>query len=1012
MPRAGPPTAADRRRAAERMRRLRERRAEERRQAELERRRAQREADEEQRAADADRLRRLREDEDYHEREHQRQQQRQLDEANRERDRDRADRRRRQRRAQSPSREARHVADVLSGELVVPSNTIGDKDRVCQHCGALLWPAERPSLCCAADRAGGAATPGHGGYTPTVVIQGRLYHRLGPLRTRDGEVPKFAQTYVQDPLCEDPEAEAALRLGHVRLGANTPAATQRALRDILQRLQQLLREHNPLVQNFIMASEIPEDQVEHRRLVISADARPVGEHARRYNRPEGLQEVSVLIGEEPVHRDIVLRRRAAGDGADLATISVTGDRSYEPLYFVLLYPFGTDGWHPELAQQRPDGGGPARRVTALQYAAHRLQTRPADDDSLLRACRLLQEFCCMAFARVETQRLLFLAMNQRQIRAELYQHLVDAMAGDLEDAAAAPAAADQPAGDGAGDFQGRRAPLFISESLTTKNQQLYNQLLQVRKSSGGTKVASVFSRRGLVFCRTEKNGPNIRVPDEDALRRIIGGANSELPPRGAARAGQVADARLGRGDRRRGAPDQTFGGRRTTRNGAGSDASVAEGWRSGADGARETSAADRGDVESAQRLVEAAHRKGSTVEEHVVVLSEPGSRYVTHFTPESGRALDLLNELHSVSEQFDGDVRVLGCDGTAVNTGAKGGVCRLFELVTGNPVHWFICQLHGNELNLRHLFLSLDGATSGPRSFSGPIGKACSGDVWEREVVAFEPVPGSTPDLPPDVVQQLSTDQQLLHQLASAVQNGSVDPATARRRIGPLNHARWLTLATRLLRLYMATADPSRALRDLVQFVVCHYVPMWFYIRKNGSCDRGPQNLLRSVALLRELPQRSQTVIQPVIQRNGFWAHPEQILLAMVADEDRAVRERAVRLIRAARQHETEDSCRVFAVPAINFEATVYTELVDWNEPISQPPLLRDLDDAELLDLVDAPMVVPPYPVHTQAVERAVRTVTEACREVMGEEARHGLITAKIRHRQLLPTINSKQDLI
>ncbi|KAF0294844.1 Reticulocyte-binding protein 2 a [Amphibalanus amphitrite] len=460
MPRAGPPTAADRRRATERMRRLRERRTEERRQAELERRRAQRKADEEQRAADAERLRRLREDddyrererqrqqqrqldeanrererqrqqqrqldEDYRERERQRQQQRQLDEANRERDRDRADRRRRQRRAQSPSREARHVADVLSGELVVPSNTIGDRDRVCQHCGALLWPPERASLCCAAGKVRLAPLPapppslrqlwtedsavartfrkhvrhlnsalalasqtvqelrppfGHGGYTPTVVIQGRLYHRLGPLRARDGEVPKFAQMYVHDPQCEDPEAEAALRLGHVRLSANTPAATQRVLLDLLQ----LLREHNPLVRDFIMASEVPDDQVEHLRLVLSADARPAGEHKRRYNRPDGFQEVSVLIGEEPVQRDIILRRRAAGDGAE--------------------------------------------------------------DDSQLRAGRLLQEYCCMAFTRVETQRLVFLAMKQRRIRAELYQHLVDAIAGDGEDAAAA----GQPAEHGAGD---------------------------------------------------------------------------------------------------------------------------------------------------------------------------------------------------------------------------------------------------------------------------------------------------------------------------------------------------------------------------------------------------------------------------------------------------------------------------------------------------------------------------------------------------------------------------------
>ena len=55
----------------------------------------------------------------------------------------------------------------------------------------------------------------------------------------------------------------------------------------------------------------------------------------------------------------------------------------------------------------------------------------------------------MAFARVETQRLVYLATNQRQIRAELYQHLVDAMAGD-QDVAAADAAG-QPGGAGAGE---------------------------------------------------------------------------------------------------------------------------------------------------------------------------------------------------------------------------------------------------------------------------------------------------------------------------------------------------------------------------------------------------------------------------------------------------------------------------------------------------------------------------------------------------------------------------------
>ena len=34
-----------------------------------------------------------------------------------------------------------------------------------------------------------------------------------------------------------------------------------------------------------------------------------------------------------------------------------------------------------------------------------------------------------------------------------------------------------------------------------------------------------------------------------------------------------------------------------------------------------------------------------------------------------------------------------------------------------------MCLLHTNELPLRHVFAALDGATSGPDTFAGPIGK-------------------------------------------------------------------------------------------------------------------------------------------------------------------------------------------------------------------------------------------------------------------------------------------------
>ena len=158
------------------------------------------------------------------------------------------------------------------------------------------------------------------------------------------------------------------------------------------------------------------------------------------------------------------------------------------------------------------------------------------------------------------------------------------------------------------------------------------------------------------------------------------------------------------------------------------------------------------------------------------------------FTPQSGCALH-LNGLHMIAVTFGEHVKVLGCDGTAVNTEITGGVCHS-EVVTVNSVHWFVYILHGNELNLRHVFKTLDGTTSGPRSFTGAIGTCCAKDVWSESVVAFEPVPGHVPEIPTELVASLSNDQQLLYRLARAVQTGDVPEAVARQRIGPLNHAR------------------------------------------------------------------------------------------------------------------------------------------------------------------------------------------------------------------------------
>lgn len=68
------------------------------------------------------------------------------------------------------------------------------------------------------------------------------------------------------------------------------------------------------------------------------------------------------------------------------------------------------------------------------------------------------------------------------------------------------------------------------------------------------------------------------------------------------------------------------------------------------------------------------------------------------------------------------ELLVVGCDGTVINTERKGGVIRCLEDKLGRSLQWIICLLHFNELPFRSLFEVIDGVTSGPKSFTGPIG--------------------------------------------------------------------------------------------------------------------------------------------------------------------------------------------------------------------------------------------------------------------------------------------------
>ena len=124
------------------------------------------------------------------------------------------------------------------------------------------------------------------------------------------------------------------------------------------------------------------------------------------------------------------------------------------------------------------------------------------------------------------------------------------------------------------------------------------------------------------------------------------------------------------------------------------------------------------------------------------------------------------------------------CDGTNVNRGQHNGVIRLVEIEVGKPLQWLVCQFHGNELPLRHLIQHLGGTTTGPRAFSGPIGKALS-ICQLMPVIEFEKLHA---DLPTVDLGSLSTDQKCMWEITKAVSCGECSPALAHRQPGTLNH--------------------------------------------------------------------------------------------------------------------------------------------------------------------------------------------------------------------------------
>ena len=95
----------------------------------------------------------------------------------------------------------------------------------------------------------------------------------------------------------------------------------------------------------------------------------------------------------------------------------------DPLHYVVLFPHGDSGWGLGMKKKNGDD------ITMMQYAAARMMIRP-DQTHLFRCGRLFQEFAVDIYSRIEASRLCYFETHQREIRADLYQGVVDGLLQD------------------------------------------------------------------------------------------------------------------------------------------------------------------------------------------------------------------------------------------------------------------------------------------------------------------------------------------------------------------------------------------------------------------------------------------------------------------------------------------------------------------------------------------------------------------------------------------------------
>ena len=411
-------------------------------------------------------------------------------------------------------------------------------------------------------------------------------------------------------------------------------------------------------------------------------------------------------------------------------------------------------------------------------------------------------------------------------------------------------------------------------------------------------------------------------------------------------------------------------------------------------------------------------------EHHLTFTAESGpfsKKYLTHIEIKNGTGITMATETLKILKKYNSisSLEAIVLDNTSANTGVDNGLVVTLERLLNRRIHLIGCVLHQNELPLRHVIAEVDGKSNDPKKYKGPIGqKASASDLHNLPIVDFVPIHSEIDSyVNSNILSDLSTDQRKLYEYCIGISKGFISPKYSIKKPGPVYHARWLTLALRIMMVYARVKNPTDELCTITKYIVQVYCPMWFAHKRSGLYKDAPRLLHKTIELVKNQADNIQQIVFQNLQGNSYCCLQENFLYSMLQDDEKDIRAQAIKQVLHIRQSrevnpEVKPKIKAKLIMPINFNAYTWSSLVDVSLIEVEPPTSILISSFELENALQTSKkpILTDLPNNSQSVERSVKLVSEASKIVYGQVKRHNFILTKNQSRAENICSSSKTD--